>query len=151
LSTSFELLLPRHVYEGAVAQAQAEHPNECCGFFAGKWEDHPGRRVARVLKRCPLVNESLHPQFEYFAERSLFPAVRDITHAGLDIVGIYHSHPTSDPVPSKKDREHNYYGSEVVHVILSLKSATPLLRAWQISESEVREVEWRLEEAACEP
>jgi proteasome lid subunit RPN8/RPN11 len=130
-----------------VSQARAEYPNECCGFLGGTWQDRPGLRTARVLKRCPLVNESTTPHIEYLAEKSLFPAVRDIERAGFDIVGIYHSHPTSDPVPSKKDRERNYYGPDVIHVIMSLKDAVPTLRAWQIDADEVREVTWELDDS----
>jgi proteasome lid subunit RPN8/RPN11 len=124
-----------------VAQAQAELPNECCGFLAGSWEEEAGARLVRAIARYPLVNEAAQPQIEYHAERSLFPAVRAIDCAGLQIVAIYHSHPTSDPIPSRKDRERNYYGPDVIHIIISLINNDPKTRAWRITEHGALEVE----------
>jgi proteasome lid subunit RPN8/RPN11 len=132
---SFRLLVPRGIYDGMLAQALAEQPAECCGLLAGVIENGEGRVVARY----PLVNE-LNSPTEYYAEvRGLFLAQKDMREKGLELLAIYHSHPTSPPVPSPKDRERNYYGEEVVSVIISLLTDPPEVGAWWLTAETHRE------------
>ena len=60
---------------------------------------------------------------------------------GFDLLAIYHSHPVSDPVPSRTDLERNYFDG-VMHLILSLKAEEPILRGWWLGEKDYREAEW---------
>ena len=135
MSTRFPLVLPRAILEQMIAQARAELPNECCGLLAGRQSG---------IERCfPLVNEAASP-VEYLSEpRSMFDAMRAIDRAGLDILAVYHSHPTSEPVPSKKDRERNY-APEVANFIISLASEPPSIRCWWLTEDSHAEAEWNL-------
>jgi len=61
---------------------------------------------------------------------------------GMEHVAIYHSHPTSEAVPSKTDREVNYYGPEMVHFIISLKDGTPVMRGWRLTADNATEAVW---------
>jgi proteasome lid subunit RPN8/RPN11 len=153
LSTPFLLHLPPALYAEMVDHARAELPNECCGLLAGYREGTPpaagaapggsggSRAVGRVVRRYPLINAA-HSPTEYLSEpRSMFEAVRDIRRRGLDILAVYHSHPTSDPVPSRTDLERNF-SEEVVHFIISLKGPEPALRAWWLTALDFREAEW---------
>jgi len=122
-----------------VAQAKAELPNECCGFLAGLVEE---AKVGRVHERYPLVNNAASPT-EYLAnDRTLFNAYRDMRARGLDLLAVYHSHPVTEPVPSKTDLERNYF-IDVMHLIISLKTETPLMRGWWLAETDYREAEWQ--------
>ena len=88
--------LPRAVYQAMIDQARAELPNECCGLLAGVVEEG----VARVVRAFPLVNVEASP-VEYESEpRSMFEAVRAMLKERLDVVAVYHSHPTSPAVPT---------------------------------------------------
>ncbi len=145
LSTPFCLVLPRALYEEMLAQARAELPNECCGLLAGRIESaEPGTLPrALVLRRFSLVNEAASP-VEYLSEpKSMFVAVRAMDKEGLDPVAVYHSHPTSDPVPSRKDREQNY-SPEIMNLIISLKGPEALMRGWWLTAEDHREAEWAL-------
>jgi proteasome lid subunit RPN8/RPN11 len=99
--------------------------------------------VLRVLAVHLLVNEADSPT-EYHAEKSVFEATKAMRQAGHDIVAIYHSHPTSEPIPSKKDLERNFYGDCVVHFIIGLAGPTPLLRGWWLTESAFEEAAWEI-------
>jgi proteasome lid subunit RPN8/RPN11 len=139
----FRLQLPRRLYEEMVAQAVAELPNECCGLLAGSVTAAGGVPLGRVVRRYPLVNAAASP-VEYLSEsRSLFTAVRTIRPLGLDIVAVYHSHPTSEPVPSRKDLHNNYY-TEAVHFIISLGGEAPEMRGWWLTSEDYREADWEL-------
>jgi proteasome lid subunit RPN8/RPN11 len=130
-----------------VAQAQAEFPNECCGLLAGSF-DSPER--ALVSRRYPLVNAAASP-VEYLSDaRSMFDAERDRARRGLELLAVYHSHPASEPVPSRKDREQNY-SPEVMNLIISLQSPGPLLRAWWLTAEGQREGKLTIVEDGGEP
>jgi proteasome lid subunit RPN8/RPN11 len=131
------LQLPRHIREDMFAHARCELPNECVGLLAGVISGGMGR----VVKRYPLVNAAASPR-EYLSQpESMFAAYRDMRERGLEILGVYHSHPSSDPVPSRTDLERNY-GGEVVNFIISLKNEAPELRGWWLKESSYEELEW---------
>jgi proteasome lid subunit RPN8/RPN11 len=140
----FRLVVPKDVYAVMVAQALSERPNECCGFLAGVVETPAGGAVpvGRVTRAYPLRNEAASPT-EYLCcdDRSLFEAIRDMRQLGLDVLAVYHSHPTSPPVPSRKDRERNW-SEEVVNLIISLTTEPPTVRGWWLTASSSREAEW---------
>src|SRR5262249_12455387 len=125
------LQIPRQLYNDMVAQALTELPNECCGLLAGAG--------GRVTHRYPLTNAAASPA-RYDAEpRSLFAAFKDMRVQGIELLAIYHSHPTSDPIPSRTDLERNGYGPEVVHLIISLKDGEPRVRGWRLDVDGYRE------------
>jgi proteasome lid subunit RPN8/RPN11 len=136
--TTFRTLsIPDLLYEEILQHAREERPDECCGLLAGVIDGG----VGRVTHRYPLVNE-LHSPVEYQAEvRGLIVAHKHAREHGLEILATYHSHPTSPPVPSKKDLAARY-GDQTVSLIVSLAGEAPTVAAWWLTESEYREAEW---------
>lgn len=132
--------MPKSLHLAMLAQAEAELPNECCGLLAGHIVGDEGRVVARY----PLVNTAASP-VEFLSDGpSHLAASKDMRARGIIELAIYHSHPTTHPVPSKKDLAQSW-GPIVVSLILSLKSRPVEVRAWWLSETEYREAQWRLE------
>jgi proteasome lid subunit RPN8/RPN11 len=123
--------------------AQAELPNECCGVLTGV---RAGDEL--IVHDChPLKNEAASPT-EYLAGESLFAVHKTMRERGHEIVAIYHSHPTSAAIPSKKDLERNYYGDVVVHFIIGLNDATPDVRGWWLGEQSYDSADWKILEGA---
>ena len=132
------LTLPRSVYEGMLWHALAERPLECCGLLAGVVREDG---VGEVRLRYPLLNAAASP-VEFESEpRSHFSADRDIRRQGLEVLAIYHSHPTSEPIPSRKDLERSW-SDDVVNLIVSLTTTPPTVRAWWLRAEKYREAEW---------
>src|SRR6185369_3163741 len=102
LSTPFRLLMPAQIVSDMFAQACAELPNECCGLLAGNIE------TGQVTHRYPLVNIAASPVLYHNDAKDLFAAFRDMREKGVEHLAIYHSHPTSEAVPSKTDRANNF-------------------------------------------
>ena len=122
-----------------VEHAQQELPNECCGLLAGVREE----TTLRVLARHPLVNAAASP-VEFWSEpRSMFLATKEMRKHGHNIVAIYHSHPTSAPIPSATDLARNF-SPDVVNFIISLAGEQPTLRGWWLTAQAFEEARWDL-------
>ena len=114
-----------------ISHAREDAPQEACGILAGR-----GHRVLRMYRarnaQRSSTSYSLDPEEQY----RIF---RDIEDRGLELVGIYHSHPSSPATPSDTDIEQAYY-PEVSYVLISLADPDePQLRAFRITEEGVAE------------
>ncbi len=113
------------VLEAMWLQARREAPRECVGLLVG--------RAGRAEAAWPLPNVSPRPEVAYEADpRALVAALRRMDEAGLELVGIYHSHPNGVAWPSPTDRERAYW--RVPYVILGL--AEGAVRAFMLPEGE---------------
>jgi proteasome lid subunit RPN8/RPN11 len=138
----FRLCIPRPILEAVVAQAVAEQPLECCGLLAGIFEDAPGTRIGRVVERFPLVNVLASPTRFEAEPKSMLAADRAMRQRRLEMLAVYHSHPTSDPIPSRTDLERNGWMTNVVTLIVSLAATPPSVRGWWLTETSYHEAEW---------
>jgi proteasome lid subunit RPN8/RPN11 len=138
--------VPRPIVAEMLAHARAELPNECCGLLAGQFVAGAGgaaeARTGRVVRRYPLVNAAASPREYLSDERSTFTAFKDMHRLGLDWLAVYHSHPTSEPVPSPTDLARSDHSTGVVNFIISLVPAEPEVRGWWLTDSDYRESEW---------
>jgi proteasome lid subunit RPN8/RPN11 len=127
------LVIPDAVLRAMIEHARAELPIECCGLLAGRIEGQTGV----VTQRFAVRNDLASPTDYASNPHDLLAAARATRAAGTEFLAIYHSHPRSDPVPSRKDLERNYWGDTVVHVIIGLAGDTPDVRAWWLTETAV--------------
>ena len=118
--------------EEIVAHARSVAPQEACGLVAGK-----GDRATRVI-RC--ANAHPAPVTRYAIDpREQLNAFRDMDANGEELFAIYHSHPITQPYPSPIDRAEAHY-PEALYILVSLRDATPELRAYRLREGWVSEV-----------
>ena len=111
-----------------VAHVRDEAPREACGLLAG---NHTG--ISRVI-RCANVHPT--PTTRYLIDpREQLQAFRSIDAAGEELVGIYHSHPVSQPFPSPTDRAEAHY-PDAAYVLVSLRTGEPEMRAFRIGADE---------------
>jgi proteasome lid subunit RPN8/RPN11 len=146
----FRLRVPETVLAAMIAQAVAEQPNECCGLLAGVREMPEGATlpIGRIVTRLPLVNELASPMRYCSSARSLLDASIAMRERNLELLAIYHSHPTSAPIPSRTDLAENAYEDAVVHLIISLTTSPPLVRAWRLETTAFFPEEWDVTERA---
>jgi proteasome lid subunit RPN8/RPN11 len=121
--------IPADVIRDMLAHAREEAPRECCGLLVGK-----GGSVVRSVRARNLdasATRYLIDPDDHFA------AIRAARAQGLEVVGAYHSHPSSAPVPSPTDVAEANSGSDFLYVIVSLV------------DDDVRA--YRLDAGVCEP
>jgi proteasome lid subunit RPN8/RPN11 len=116
------LELPKILFEHLFELARNALPNECVGFLAGI----ASGQVSAVF---PLVNVAGDASRFYAAEpSSMIRALKSIKNQHLELVGIYHSHPRHEAVPSKTDLEKAAW--DVPYLILDVQHRTA--RAWEL-------------------
>ncbi|HEV2195462.1 MAG TPA: M67 family metallopeptidase [Candidatus Acidoferrum sp.] len=100
-------------------------PNmESCGLLAG---------IEGIITQVfPATNALASATAYEIAPQELFRIMREIRAAGLQMMGIYHSHPKGDNAPSSRDIERAYYPDAVYFVISPLPSAPHPVRAFSI-------------------
>ena len=126
------LRIPKGFADAIVEQARAEHPNEACGLLAGN--------NSTVTKMYRMTNAERSPVIYRMEPAEQLRVFNDIEAAGLDLVGIYHSHTRSPAYPSATDVSLAYY-PEAVYLIVSLANpAEADLRGFQITDGKVAEV-----------
>jgi proteasome lid subunit RPN8/RPN11 len=105
-----------------VAHAEAKYPNECCGALLGRTTIGTiDGDVKDVTLAQPIENAYAGAQGARYELRpeDLLEADKKARAAGLDLIGIFHSHPDCDAYFSKTDLENScpWYS----FVVLSVK------------------------------
>ena len=100
-----------------VSHAQKTYPNECCGAMIGAIDG--SGKIVRVA--VPLENAFTGEQRARYELRQedLLRADSEARQRGMDLIGIFHSHPDCDAYFSKTDLENScpWYS----FVVLSIK------------------------------
>lgn len=125
------MVIPAAVRDEIVAHARAGLPNEACGILAGA-----GDAVERFY---PAEPDEPSPFYYRIESRDQIRIMNAIDEAGLDLVGIYHSHVASPAYPSRTDAEQAFW-PEAVYVIVSLAGGGADVRAFHIRDMDVTEV-----------
>jgi proteasome lid subunit RPN8/RPN11 len=123
-----------------LAHAERNLNQECCGLLAG--------RGGVITHAYPATNAAGDPSASYeIAPQELFHLMREIRAAGLELLGIYHSHPTSENKPSPRDIERAYYPAAAYFIVSSCADAAHPIRAFSIQGGRAIELEIQIIEA----
>lgn len=129
------LTIPGSLLAEVVAHARRELPNECCGLVAGHVADGAGIASASF----PVGNDAASSSEYETNARDMLRAFHAMRERGIELLAVYHSHPMSEPVPSRRDIARNTYGESVAHLIVGLGGSEPHVRAWWLGENGSRE------------
>lgn len=113
------------------AHAAACLPEEACGILVGQ-----GSRAEKVI---PVTNELHSPVRFRMAPLEQLDALIWLEDRGLDLLAIFHSHPTGPAMPSETDIAEFYYPGSAV-IILSPADPVWQLRAFRIESGRVSEI-----------
>jgi len=110
--------IEKAAWQTMVHHAEAKFPNECCGAMLGRIDgDHKFVTVA-----VPIENayEGAQAARYEISPQDLLAADREARARGMDLVGIFHSHPDCDAYFSETDLKNScpWYS----FVVLSVKN-----------------------------
>ena len=134
------LLLPPGVRRWLARWARAAYPDEACGCLLGLRS--AGRVEVRHARLGTNTNtERARDRYE-LDPRDLLRADDEARALGLDVVGIWHSHPDHPAVPSETDRTGAWEGWSYVIVAVGSGGVSGI-RAWRLSGDAFLEEEIR--------
>jgi proteasome lid subunit RPN8/RPN11 len=123
--------ISRRALDAVIAHARGEAPRECCGLLVGQAASIRDAVAARNLAAAAtrfLVDPQDH-----------IDAMRAARGRGLEIVGFYHSHPHTSPVPSPTDRAEATYPGHL-YLIVGLAGEGPDVRLFRLVDGNFLEV-----------
>jgi proteasome lid subunit RPN8/RPN11 len=136
--------IAQNAWQTMVSHAERIYPNECCGVLLG----HSGGVRRDVIEAMALENTWTGPQGDHYEIRpeDLMQVEKDARARGLDVVGIFHSHPDCAAYFSETDLKNScpWYS----FVVLSVRSgqfdhARSFLPDADQTEAEEEELVWQ--------
>jgi proteasome lid subunit RPN8/RPN11 len=119
-------------YSTMIAHAYDGLPDEACGLLVGSL----ARSSAPRFEPCRNAAES--SRVYTIDPRDHLRIDREAEQAGMEIVGVMHSHTNTDPYPSPTDVG-QAPDPEWHYVIVSLRDEAPMLRSYRIVDGEIAE------------
>jgi len=119
------------VLEAIRLQGKQTYPEECCGLLLG-WSTERGNEISDIF---PINNHSVDNRHRRYliGASDYFKANREAQKKGVDIVGIYHSHPDHPAVPSATDLDQATFPG-YTYLIVSVRAGEPAeMAAWSLA------------------
>lgn len=127
------LHIPGTIYATIVAHGAASYPYEGCGLLLGSAEGD--RNIVSAARPLPNVwpVESEKPERFRIAEDDWRDVELDAAAEGLDVIGIFHSHPDHPPVASPRDLAWASWPG-YSYLITQVNGGQPgISRSWQLA------------------
>lgn len=122
--------MPVSIVATVVSHCLDGYPLEACGLFAGR----PGE----VVRVYPTANAAASARVYTVEPRQLLRADRDAEGAGLELIGVWHSHTHTEAYPSPTDvaqaPDPGWH-----YLIVSLRDIEPVLRSYRITDGKITE------------
>ena len=121
--------IQRKILERMAAEARRAPREECCGLLAGR---------DGVISEIFPARNALGSATEFeIAPEELFRIFREMREAGLEHLGIYHSHPAGPGEPSRRDVERAFY-PEAAYFVISEETKAFVIREGRVEELKIR-------------
>ena len=122
-----------------VAQGREGKPLEICGLLAGA-RDADASGDLQVLEVYEIESDDKSPLTYTINAQGYMNAERDARARDMKIIGIYHTHPATEPYPSKTDVARAHWGDsddllfpDYSYLIVSLRDVeNPEARSFKI-------------------
>ena len=127
------LILPGTIHDQIAAHGAASYPYEGCGLLLGMVED--GRNVVTAARPLPNVWPVASEKPERFRidPNDWRDVELDAMSEGLDVIGIFHSHPDHPAVASPRDLDWASWPG-YSYLITQVSAGKPTVsRSWQLA------------------
>lgn len=127
VSNILPLFLPDSERAQMIARSERAYPGECCGLLVGRL-DGSGYQVARAAACRNLRQGERDDRFE-LDPKDFLRVDREAREEGLEVIGVYHSHPDHAPRPSRFDAAAAHPG--YAYLIVAVRSGKAAgMRSW---------------------
>ena len=130
------LFLAETLGESLEAYAQRAYPNEACGLLLGTRTGD--ERVVTLVRQAHNLNVARANDRYELDPQDFLAADREARATGVDVVGIWHTHPDHPARPSATDRAGAW--PEWSYVILSVsREGVGEVRSWRLNVGDFEE------------
>lgn len=119
------IVLSRKQLDSLADHAEKSLPNEDCGLLGGTIDDDK-RAVKKIYF---LTNVDASPEHFSMDVKEQFAAVKDMRSRGWQLLGNFHSHPSTPARPSEEDKR-LVFDTSLSYLILSL-AEEPILKSFR--------------------
>ncbi len=131
------IVLPRHIFRQLVNKSKTNLPNESCALVFSFPDD------SLIVDRVIFVkNISTSPRTEYLIDPfELLSIEEKQTALGLELMGIFHSHPNGKAIPSKTDLLYSVPNLYYLILKLDQNSNTTAVKCWSLANNKYSQIE----------
>lgn len=126
-----KLSFSKSSYVEIIDHCRSELPFEACGILSGI-----NHTVYTVWK---LNNEIKSDRRFFIGKETVNKTLQKIIQKREEVLGIYHSHPSTAPIPSNTDL-FSHPDTNVKMIIVSLKKVNPIMKCYKIENKNYKEV-----------
>lgn len=106
---------------------------ECCGYLLGLVKNQDNLLQSII----PMQNAHPTPRTHFaFSPLDQLKVAQSIRNTNLQIIGIYHSHPSSPPTPSEEDKRFAFFTNQSFFIISLQNGIT--FASYRINANEVK-------------
>ncbi len=129
------ITIPKHVLDQIFAHGEEAYNLECCGALLGK---NDGVSSVVEIRRLKNINTDMPTRRYNVDPFELLKVEKDAESKGLELIGIYHSHPDHPAKPSKYDLEHAF--PNLSYMVLSVEEGKAKeITSWRLKSFQNRE------------
>jgi proteasome lid subunit RPN8/RPN11 len=132
MATQSSVRIARAVLADIAAHAVAEAPRECCGMLVGR---------ADYVDESVRTNNLEPGETRFLVDPATQVALmKQLRGSDREILGAYHSHPRSEPVPSPSDIAETFSDDFLCIIVSLIDPERPVTRAFRIRSGSVEEL-----------
>ena len=125
------LTIKKEHIDGIYSHGGEGYPQEVCGIILGRY-DGDDREAVEVRRGANLNSERAHDRYE-LDPRDLLAAEKHCRENGLEVIGLYHTHPDHPDEPSEFDRERSW--PVYSYLIASVRNGKDFTaRSWRLND-----------------
>lgn len=124
--------ISKDIFQSLIEQCQQALPYESCGFLSGNVK-------GIVTSNWQLKNEAKSMNQFFVSRDTVREALNKIAEKKEEILVLYHSHPTTAPMPSRQDLQY-HPDDQILMLIISFKNDNLRYKCFEIFDANYSEV-----------
>ncbi len=127
---------------GIKTHASIQYPDECCGLMLGRQTDNKAVKIQECIPLNNMENRLQSGRYFTVSPMSVWSVEKAARKRGMEIIGIYHSHPDTGAYLSEEDEQKMIPGQ--IYAVVSVgNDGCREIRMWEKTYADAGIVEHR--------
>ncbi len=126
------ICIDNNLFQQMIDHAKETYPFECCGLLVGNYKSDKEKEILEIYSVENRNKERANDRYE-IDPGDFYRVDKEASSKGMDILGVYHSHPDHPDRPSGVDRE--IASATYSYIIFSVKNGEDVTaKSWMLEE-----------------